>query len=235
MHSGSASSPVASDASSEALSSRNSRLALRSCSSSGAGVCISGAGTLVSRRQEQGQRGGRRRRDDAGRVAALVDATGRYLERFSEPGALTAALNRYRAVRHLQNAGRSRHPRCASGAPATLESARPRRAGSTPCGSPYRFEVLDDVSHWISEEAGARSSALRWITWPASQSPPDRRHRAGRIVAAEPLLVVQLSCAERCERRTVPAETRTTRPRGSCAGRRRRSSRARSVAGACLP
>jgi hypothetical protein len=87
----------------------------------------------------------------------------------------------------------------------------------SPRAGPYRFEVLDDVLHWISKEAGARFSALRWITWAASQSPPDRQHRAGRIVAAKPLLVVRLSCADRCERRTVPAATRTTRSRGSCA------------------
>jgi hypothetical protein len=37
--------------------------------------------------------------------------------------------------------------------------------------------------------------------------------------------VRRLSRVDRCERRTVPAATRTTRPRGSCAGRRRRSSR----------
>ena len=47
--------------------------------------------------------------------------------------------------------------------------------------------------------------------------------------------VRRLRRANRFRRRTVPAATRTTRPRGSCAGRRRRSSRGGSVAGACLP
>ena len=37
-----------------------------------------------------------------------------------------------------------------------------------------------------------------------------------------------------CRRRTVPGGTRTARPRGSCAGRRARSSREGSAAGACL-
>jgi hypothetical protein len=47
-------------------------------------------------------------------------------------------------------------------------------------------------------------------------------------------LLSQLTCADRCRRRTVPAARRTTRPRGSCAMRHPRSSRRGSVAGEYL-
>lgn len=84
--------------------------------------------------------------------AELVDEHVRVL---SEPGALTAALNWYRAMsRDINELG-----------PVTVPTtyvwstgdAALGRAGAERCGdhvaAPYRFVQLDGVSHWIPEEA----------------------------------------------------------------------------------
>jgi len=79
-----------------------------------------------------------------------------YVRRFSEPGALTAALNWYRAM------GRN-----GSGPPADVRvpttyvwSTADRalgRAGAERCAEhvrgPYEFAVLDGVTHWVPEQA----------------------------------------------------------------------------------
>jgi pimeloyl-ACP methyl ester carboxylesterase len=84
-----------------------------------------------------------------------------YLDRFSQPGALTGALNWYRAMRPP-----------AKRAPITTSTLYVWSTGDAFVGEtaarsaerfvtgPYRFEVLDGVSHWISEEAPQRLSAL---------------------------------------------------------------------------
>lgn len=89
-----------------------------------------------------------------------VDA---YVRRFGEPGALTAALNWYRAM-----------GRRASGPPGPVtvpttyvwSTADPAlgRAGAERCGEhvsgPYTFAVLDGISHWVPEQAPHRLAAL---------------------------------------------------------------------------
>lgn len=104
--------------------------------------------------------------DGAARLQALFDGrvppgrVQRYVARFAEPGALTAALNWYRA------------PRAPATAAVTVPTLYVWSTGDLAFGGlaaettaewvrgPYRFEVLDGVSHWIPEEAPERLGAL---------------------------------------------------------------------------
>ena len=77
-----------------------------------------------------------------------------YVARLSEEGALTAALNWYRAGRPDGKAGPITVPTLyvwstedvALGSTAALATA-------DHVAGPYRFEMLEDVSHWVPEEA----------------------------------------------------------------------------------
>lgn len=93
------------------------------------------------------------------------EAISRYLETLRQPGALTAALNYYRAV---PLAGRAAI-RCGDIAvPAmyvwsTEDTALSRRAAELTARhvtGPYRFEILEGVSHWIPEEEPAEVTRL---------------------------------------------------------------------------
>jgi pimeloyl-ACP methyl ester carboxylesterase len=84
-----------------------------------------------------------------------------YVARLSEPGALTAALNWYRALRY--NGPTDPVPVPTLYMWATDDVA----LGSTAAlatekwvTGPYRFEMLADVSHWAPEEAAEAVSAL---------------------------------------------------------------------------
>ena len=89
----------------------------------------------------------------------------RYLDRLLEPGAMTAALNWYRAM--PLDAGAVR-----IGCPVDVPTLYVWSTGDTALGwaaaeltrrfvrGPYRFEVLDGVSHWIPEQAPQRLAAL---------------------------------------------------------------------------
>jgi pimeloyl-ACP methyl ester carboxylesterase len=93
-----------------------------------------------------------------GLPAARIDA---YVERFSQPGALTAALNWYRAMRRPTNSGPITTPTLyvwSTGDAFIGETAA--RGVAEHVDGPYRFEVLEGVSHWISEQAPERLSAL---------------------------------------------------------------------------
>lgn len=84
-----------------------------------------------------------------------------YVQRLSEPGALTAALNWYRSGKPGTRAGRINVPTLyvwstddvALGSTAAL-ATRGWVAG------PYRFEMLEDVSHWVPEEVPERLTGL---------------------------------------------------------------------------
>ena len=84
-----------------------------------------------------------------------------YVQRLSEPGALTAALNWYRSGRPATRAGRISVPTMyvwstedvALGSVAALATA-------DWVSGPYRFEMLEDVSHWVPEEAPEHLTAL---------------------------------------------------------------------------
>jgi pimeloyl-ACP methyl ester carboxylesterase len=85
----------------------------------------------------------------------------RYVARFAEPGALTAALNWYRAMRPPSVDGPITTPTLyvwSTRDAAIGEVAA--RAAERHVEGPYRFEVLDGVSHWITEEAPERMSEL---------------------------------------------------------------------------
>lgn len=84
-----------------------------------------------------------------------------YVRRLSEPGALTAALNWYRAM-HL---GGPLDP--VSVPTMFVWSTEDVAVGSAAAlaneqwvTGPYRFEMIEDVSHWVPEEAAAEFTAL---------------------------------------------------------------------------
>ncbi len=82
------------------------------------------------------------------------DAVDDYVQRLQEPGALTAALNWYRSGRPPAALGTVETPvlyvwptdDVAFGDVAAFGTARH-------CSGPYRFEMLEDVSHWAPEQA----------------------------------------------------------------------------------
>lgn len=97
----------------------------------------------------------------AGGLAALLGASGYPVDpspvigRMSQPGALTAALNWYRAMdAGLAAVGKISVPTLYVWSTGDVALGR---EGAEACGTyvdgAYRFEVLDDVSHWIPEEA----------------------------------------------------------------------------------
>ncbi|MDQ6727301.1 MAG: alpha/beta hydrolase [Actinomycetota bacterium] len=104
-----------------------------------------------------------------GGLAALLTASGyppdggECVARMSEPGALTAALNWYRAI----DLGLVTGVRGItvptmfvwSTGDVALGRAAAEATGAHVAG-PYRFEVLDGVSHWIPEEAPAVLTGL---------------------------------------------------------------------------
>jgi len=93
-----------------------------------------------------------------GLPVSRIDA---YVERLSEPGALTAALNWYRAMRRPTTSGPITTPTLYvwSTGDAFIAEAAARGVAQYVTG-PYRFEVLKGVSHWISEEVPERLSGL---------------------------------------------------------------------------
>jgi pimeloyl-ACP methyl ester carboxylesterase len=102
-------------------------------------------------------RGGRQFRRSLVRDGVPADLAEQYYQLMSQPGALTAALNWYRAVPLDPAAARDR---ATVTVPtlyvwSTRDLALGRRAAeltSDHVTGPYRFEVLEGVSHWIPEE-----------------------------------------------------------------------------------
>jgi pimeloyl-ACP methyl ester carboxylesterase len=84
-----------------------------------------------------------------------------YVRRLSEPGALTAALNWYRAGRPGGKIGKIAVPTMyvwttedvAFGSVAAFDT-------ENWVTGPYRFEMLEDVSHWVAEEAPEALTSL---------------------------------------------------------------------------
>ncbi|GAA3462578.1 alpha/beta fold hydrolase [Saccharothrix longispora] len=76
-----------------------------------------------------------------------------YVRRLSEPGALTAALNWYRAGRPGGRAGKVTVPTLYawSTEDVAFGSTAALATGDWVTG-PYRFEMLEDVSHWVPEQ-----------------------------------------------------------------------------------
>lgn len=84
-----------------------------------------------------------------------------YVRRLSEPGALTAALHWFRAIRLGAETPPVTVPTryvwgtedVAVGSTAALATAKHVTA-------PYQFDMLEDVSHWVPEEAGIQLTRL---------------------------------------------------------------------------
>ena len=101
-----------------------------------------------------------------------------YVAALAEPGALTAALNWYRAMDGVGAAG----PPAGRGAHALRlvdrgrrrSAGRRRRRPPTGCRARTRFEVLENVSHWIPETAPDELSDLlmRHLGRPDLGGPP---------------------------------------------------------------
>jgi pimeloyl-ACP methyl ester carboxylesterase len=90
-----------------------------------------------------------------------ADRAEAYVERFSQPGALTAALSWYRAMRPPSKRGPVTAPTLYVWSTRDAYIAETAaRAVELHVSGPYRFEVLDGVSHWVSEEAADRLSEL---------------------------------------------------------------------------
>lgn len=89
------------------------------------------------------------------------DQVARNVQRLSEPGALTAALNWYRALKVAEPAGPVSVPSLYLWGDQDL--ALGRVAAETTARfitGPYRFEMLQGVSHWILEDAPQRVTDL---------------------------------------------------------------------------
>ena len=99
-----------------------------------------------------------------GGAGLSAQETGRYVDLLSQPGALTGALNWYRAM-NLQGGG-------APITPIAMPTMFIWSTGDTALGregaeltesfieGPYRFEVLEDISHWVPEQAADQVNEL---------------------------------------------------------------------------
>jgi pimeloyl-ACP methyl ester carboxylesterase len=91
------------------------------------------------------------------------DAAAEYVRALTDPGAITAALNWYRAADLGIVEGLARITTPTLYVWSTNDPALGREAADATAehvDGPYRFEVLDGVSHWIAEEAPDALNAL---------------------------------------------------------------------------
>lgn len=105
----------------------------------------------------------------AGGLALMLRASGypgdveERARAMAEPGALTAALNWYRAVDFtlVRDIGAIRVPTLYIWSTGDVALAREGAEGTAAyVTGPYRFEVMEGVSHWIPEEVPLKLSAL---------------------------------------------------------------------------
>jgi pimeloyl-ACP methyl ester carboxylesterase len=91
------------------------------------------------------------------------DSVERYVQRMREPGALTAALNWYRALPYgaRDGVGRVTVPTLHVWSTGDAFLGRAATEGTRQyVTGPYRLEVLDGVTHWIPELAAERTGEL---------------------------------------------------------------------------
>jgi pimeloyl-ACP methyl ester carboxylesterase len=83
-----------------------------------------------------------------------TEAAAEYVRVLSEPGALTGALNYYRANSFQEPLGPIRVPTMYVWSTDDIALGREAAEGTAEhVEGPYRFEVLEGVSHWLPEEA----------------------------------------------------------------------------------
>jgi pimeloyl-ACP methyl ester carboxylesterase len=113
------------------------------------GVLLAGGGALLRRMLQQG--------------GLPADRVEEYVQRMREPGALTAALNWYRAMPLAARTpvGKVRVPTLhVWGAGDAFLGRAATEATEAFVAAPYTLEVLEDVNHWIPELAAERTGAL---------------------------------------------------------------------------
>jgi len=106
--------------------------------------------------------------NDAAALRALFtgfpdDAVEEYVSALQQPGAMTAALNYYRAtdLALLQGMGPITMPTMYVWSTGDVALGRTAAEGTARhVDGPYRFEVLDGVSHWIPEDAAEALNRL---------------------------------------------------------------------------
>src|SRR5438309_4616266 len=108
--------------------------------------------------------------NDAAALKAMLTGAGddddiaRYARIMQEPGALTAALNWYRAIDLAMVPGMGPIPMPTMFVWSTNDLAL-GRDGAEATGEfvegPYRFEVLEGVTHWVPEQAAGEFTGLR--------------------------------------------------------------------------
>ncbi len=105
---------------------------------------------------EDGSGSGLRAMFDASGLSSDTDEVGRFVAAMLEPGALTAALNWYRATEPLSltDVGAITVPTLYVWSDNDIALGRTAAEATVDWVSgPYRFEVLEGVSHWIPETA----------------------------------------------------------------------------------
>lgn len=107
--------------------------------------------------------------NDAARLRSLyedsglhdADAAAEYVRVFLEPGALTGGLNWYRANDFRADIGSVTVPTMYVWSTDDIALGQEAAEGTAAhCDGPYRFEVIDGVSHWVPEEAPDRLNEL---------------------------------------------------------------------------
>jgi pimeloyl-ACP methyl ester carboxylesterase len=77
-----------------------------------------------------------------------------YVERLSEPGALRAALNWYRGIKFSGHTGKVKVPTLYVWGTEDVAFGSAAAIGTEQwVEGPYRFEMLEDISHWLPEQA----------------------------------------------------------------------------------
>jgi pimeloyl-ACP methyl ester carboxylesterase len=90
-----------------------------------------------------------------------ADAAAEYVRVLREPGALTGGLNYYRANTFEEPLGPITVPTMYVWSTDDIALGREAAEGTAACvEGPYRFEVIEGVSHWIPEEAPDALNAL---------------------------------------------------------------------------
>jgi len=112
---------------------------------------------------EDGSGGGLRTMFDASGLPSDTEEVRRFVDRMLEPGALTAALNWYRATEpnSLTDVGAITVPTLYVWSDEDIALGRLAAEATVEwVTGPYRFEVLSGVSHWIPETAPAELNRL---------------------------------------------------------------------------